>query len=90
MIWHATGRARDAAAPDGASPWLRAARDGPGDPRIAAASVACFEAAETALGRLGAPEGVHQAVTAFAERYVWRHRCPADDQLDQAHGRRCP
>src|SRR5580693_2354581 len=36
-------------------PWLRAARSGPGDPLIGRASRQCFEAADAALGRSGAP-----------------------------------
>jgi len=46
--------------------------------------VKCFEAAEPALARLGAPATVREAVAAFAERYVTRYRCPADDRLDEA------
>jgi len=46
--------------------------------------VACFEAAEPALARLGAPSPVREAVAAFADRYVTRYRCPADDRLDEA------
>jgi len=64
-----------------ASPWLRAARHGPADAAIGRASRACFEAADAALGRAGAPAGIRQAVAAFAERYVQSGRCPADDVL---------
>jgi glutamate--cysteine ligase len=71
---------------DGESPWLRAARQGPEDAGIAAASTRCFEAADSALGRLGAPEGIRRAVTDFTERHVVRGRCPADDRLDEARG----
>ncbi len=70
--------------PDG-SPWLRAARHGPADPGLGRAGQLCFEAADAALGRLGAPAGVRQAVAAFADRYVSRRRCPADDELSQFH-----
>jgi glutamate--cysteine ligase len=66
-----------------ADPWLRAARYGPADPWISQASRACFDAAEAALGRLGAPEPLRQAVGDFAERYVRRDRCPADDLLEE-------
>jgi glutamate--cysteine ligase len=69
---------------DCGSPWEWAARHGPTDPLIGDVSVTCFEAAEAALGRLGAPAGVKDAVTSFAERYVARYRCPADDRLDEA------
>ena len=64
-----------------ASPWLRAARHGPADPGIDRASRACFEAADAALGRAGAPGRIRQAVAAFTERYVLKGRCPADDRL---------
>jgi glutamate--cysteine ligase len=66
-----------------ASPWLRAARDGPADPSFARAIRACFEAADTALSRSAANEvRIRQAVADYAERYVTRNRCPADDRLD--------
>jgi ergothioneine biosynthesis glutamate--cysteine ligase EgtA len=68
-------------APDG-NPWLRAARDGPADPVIARASRQCFEAADAALGRAGIPADIRRRVAEFAERYVTRRRCPADDQLE--------
>jgi glutamate--cysteine ligase len=69
---------------DCGSPWEWAARHGPTDPLIGDVSVTCFEAAEAALGRLAAPAAVKDAVTGFAERYVARYRCPADDRLDEA------
>jgi glutamate--cysteine ligase len=73
-----------------ASPWWLAARHGPAHPALAAASRRCFAAAEAALARAGGPADVRQAVTAFAERYVNRDRCPADDLLDQVRaGRGC-
>jgi glutamate--cysteine ligase len=71
-----------------ASPWWLAARHGPAHPALAAASRRCFAAAEAALARAGRPTAVRQAVTAFAERYVNRDRCPADDLLDQARAGR--
>ena len=64
------------------NPWRRAARDGPADPVIARASQRCFEAADAALGRAGAPADIRDRVAEFAERYVTRRRCPADDQLE--------
>ena len=67
----------------GGSPWLRAARYGPADAQLGVAAERCFEAAVAALGRLGVPGPVRQAVDSFAARYVARRRCPADDQLDQ-------
>ena len=63
---------------------VAAARHGPTDPIIGDVSVTCFEAAEAALGRLAAPRHVMDAVSTFAERYVARYRCPADDRLDEA------
>jgi glutamate--cysteine ligase len=65
-----------------ADPWLRAAEHGPADAGIDRASRACFEAADAALGRARAPAGIRHAVAAFAERYVLRGRCPADDTLN--------
>ena len=55
---------------------------GPADPVIARASEQCFETAEAALMRSGAPAAIRQAVTGFTEQYVQKDRCPADDQLD--------
>jgi glutamate--cysteine ligase len=68
--------------PDAQDPWLRAAQCGPADPAIGQAAKHCFEAAGSALARLGAPAAVRRAVTDFTERYVLKDRCPADDQLD--------
>jgi glutamate--cysteine ligase len=64
-------------------PWLRAARSGPADPLIGQASRQCFEAADAALARSGAPAPIRQAVAGFTERYVLKDRCPADDQLEE-------
>jgi len=74
--------------PNGTSvgnPWLRAAREGPVDPEIARASQQCFEAADAALCRAGAPADIRHSVAEFTERYVLRRRCPADDQLEGMH-----
>jgi glutamate--cysteine ligase len=70
--------------PGGTSPWLRAARHGLADRAIAAASHRCFAAAEAGLARAGVPARIRAAVSEFAERYVGRDRCPADDRLDEA------
>jgi ergothioneine biosynthesis glutamate--cysteine ligase EgtA len=67
----------------GGDPWLRAARDGPGDPAIARAARACFAAATSALRRRAAPASLIHAVDDFVERYVGRSRCPADDLLEE-------
>jgi glutamate--cysteine ligase len=91
-VWHASatapsrrgaagGRYRARAA---ASPWLRAARLGPADDGLARAGRACFEAADAALSRSGAPAAVRAQVADFAERYVLRGRCPADDMLEES------
>ena len=64
------------------SPWLRAARLGLADPVLARAAQECFDAAEASLSRSKAPPPVRAAVAAFAEQYVRRGRCPADDILD--------
>jgi glutamate--cysteine ligase len=78
-VWAGNGQGRPSGTGD---PWLRAARSGPGDPHISRASRQCFEAADAALGRAGAPTPIRQAVADFTERYVLQDRCPADDQLD--------
>jgi glutamate--cysteine ligase len=89
-IWHRPAGPDRRADPGTASPWLRAARHGPADRRISAASRRCFEAAEAALGRSGAPGPIRQAVTAYTERYVDRDRCPADDLLEEAYAGQPP
>lgn len=66
--------------------WLRAARRGLADPALRRAAQACFAAAQAALARLDAPPEVRSAVAEFAERYVARGRCPADDLLDAVSG----
>jgi ergothioneine biosynthesis glutamate--cysteine ligase EgtA len=79
--------ATEALCPDGRplpsdGTWRRAARTGPADPEIGKAVRACFLAAESALARSAAPVALRTAVSAFAERYAERGRCPAHDQLD--------
>jgi ergothioneine biosynthesis glutamate--cysteine ligase EgtA len=64
------------------SPWLRAARLGPGDPAISRAARECLDAAQAALARARAPQEIADQVADFAERYVDRGRCPADDVLE--------
>jgi glutamate--cysteine ligase len=70
--------------------WLRAARFGLEDPQLATAARKCFAAADEALGRLGAPAEVRDAVAAFTNRYVLPGRCPADDLLDEVRGAESP
>jgi glutamate--cysteine ligase len=84
-VWAQYGDAEDVIGSMG--PWLRAARWGPADPTISRASKQCFEAAEAALSRSGAPAPIRQAVADFTERYVLKDRCPADDQLEELHDR---
>ncbi|WP_377272446.1 ergothioneine biosynthesis glutamate--cysteine ligase EgtA [Peterkaempfera sp. SMS 1(5)a] len=67
--------------------WTRASTLAVADPHLRRAAVACFDAADRALPRLGAPEGLRKAVAAFADRYPAGGRCPADDQLDALAGR---
>jgi glutamate--cysteine ligase len=77
------GHHPDTGAPQ--NPWLRAARNGPADPVLARAGQQCFEAADAALGRAGVPAEIRGRVAEFADRYVTRRRCPADDQLEGMH-----
>ena len=66
--------------------WGEAAAHGLGHPGLASAARTCFAAALDALPRLGVDPG---PTAAFADRYVDRGRCPADDVLDAwAAGRR--
>lgn len=76
--------ARDACAPI-AGHWRSAARHGLADPALAAAARVCFGLALGALPRLGAADLV-PAVAAYAERYVFVGRCPADDLLLRGAG----
>jgi len=62
--------------------WVEASQDGLADPRLAAAARACFQAALDGLGRMGVSRGLVDVVSDFADRYVERGRCPADDRLD--------
>ncbi len=78
----AGGAGAGAADPDG--PWLRAARLGPADPLMAAASRECFAVAGEALDRAGVPRDITEAVDAFRDVYVSKDRCPADDLLEEA------
>lgn len=67
--------------------WTRAARDGLGDPALAAAARSCFLAAYGALARQGVRRELRDTVATYTERYVLRGRCPADDVLDRATAR---
>lgn len=59
--------------------WREAARDALTDPALADAARACFAAARAALPRLGAGTALLSLVDEYAERYVERGRCPADE-----------
>ncbi len=83
-LWHKTGIAAVRNGDPDLDPWLRAARHGPQDAALNRASRACFEAADAALSRASVPAGIRHAVAAFAERYVLRGRCPADDRLKES------
>jgi glutamate--cysteine ligase len=63
--------------------WTGAARHGLADPELREVAAVCFTAALEALPRLGAGTAVTDAVGEFADRYVSRGRCPADDLLDR-------
>ncbi|WP_441248995.1 ergothioneine biosynthesis glutamate--cysteine ligase EgtA [Kitasatospora sp. McL0602] len=62
--------------------WRRAATLALTDPQLRRATLACFGAADQALGRRPGAQRLRTALTDFAERYPARGRCPADDQLD--------
>jgi ergothioneine biosynthesis glutamate--cysteine ligase EgtA len=66
----------------GAELWERAARLALSAPELRKAALTCFAAADKALADLDGGGRVRQAVSTFAERYVVRGRCPADDRLD--------
>ncbi|WPO69537.1 MULTISPECIES: ergothioneine biosynthesis glutamate--cysteine ligase EgtA [unclassified Streptomyces] len=62
--------------------WLDAARHGLADAELREAAAVCFAAAADALPRMGADASTRDAVATYADRYVARGRCPADDLLD--------
>ncbi|MFF2026495.1 ergothioneine biosynthesis glutamate--cysteine ligase EgtA [Streptomyces sp. NPDC058171] len=74
-------RTRGAPAP-GSELWLTAARAGLTDQELREAAVTCFDAALAALPRLGASARVEAAVAAYADRYVFQGRSPADDLIE--------
>lgn len=79
----AAGMAADEATGSTAGRWSDAAQVGLSDPGLARSADCCFVAALDALPRLNASAGVRDAVGAYAERYIERRRCPADDRLDE-------
>jgi glutamate--cysteine ligase len=64
--------------------WLDAARWGLEHPALATAATECFEAAMAGAARVGADAASIGALSTYFERYVARHRCPADDRLFEA------
>ncbi|MEV7771275.1 ergothioneine biosynthesis glutamate--cysteine ligase EgtA [Kitasatospora sp. NPDC086791] len=72
----------DGPRPPRSGAWRRAATLAVADPELRRAALACFAAADAALGRLPGAGWLRTAVAEFAERYPARGRCPADDQLD--------
>ncbi len=63
-------------------PMTAAARDGLADPVLAAAGLACAEAALGALERLDADAGTRSRVESFVEQYPARGRSPSDQRID--------
>ena len=62
--------------------WPAAAHRALADPLIARAARSCFAAALDALPRIGAGAATQSQCAAYADRFVDRGRCPADDLLD--------
>jgi glutamate--cysteine ligase len=78
----AADTARAALEPLTADPGVigRAMRDGLSDPALAQTALDCFEAALNSCAEAGIGD-VRGELEGFAERYVERGRCPADDTL---------
>ena len=70
--------------------WREAARDALADPALARCVRALFDAALAALPRLGAPGELTGLVSEYADRYVNRGRCPADDPAALVEEETCP
>jgi glutamate--cysteine ligase len=62
-----------------ADQWSVAAREGLADPGLHAAARQCFEAALAGLARMRCSDALVTLVERFADEYVDRGRCPADD-----------
>lgn len=62
-----------------------AARHGLAHPGLAHSARSCFQAALSALPRLGVDGRTISAAADFNDRFVARGRCPADDLLDRWH-----
>jgi hypothetical protein len=63
--------------------WREAAQCGPAHPELARAAETCFDAVLAACGRLEVDEPTADLVARYRDLYVARHRCPADDRLDE-------
>ena len=77
------GAIADAATAATAGRWMVAAGAGLTDVRLAAAAVRCFDAALAALDRRGVDRSLRELCAAYADRFVRRRRCPADELLEQ-------
>lgn len=73
---------RARASKTGVSPWKRAARYGTADRLMGLAATQCFEVALSSLSRAGVTHDVGNLVQKFADMYVSRNRCPADDVIE--------
>jgi glutamate--cysteine ligase len=62
--------------------WLEAAQSGLGHPTVAAAARRAFTAAAEVLDDSPSQRHLADVVRDYAERYVLRGRCPADDALE--------
>jgi glutamate--cysteine ligase len=74
--------AEEAARPTSAL-WCEAARVGLGHPALAASAARCVTSALEALDRLGVDRTTSRQCAGYADRYVFRGRCPADDWPEQ-------
>jgi glutamate--cysteine ligase len=70
----------------GVSPWVSAARDGVTDPLIRQLTVKCFDVALSSLSRVSGTGDIRNVVERFADTYVYRGRCPADDLMENFCG----
>jgi glutamate--cysteine ligase len=61
---------------------MTAAGRGLSSPLIGKAAARCFEVSMAALRRMTVPQSVTAAVESFADSYVYRGRCPADDLIE--------
>jgi len=76
------GAAAERAVAGTAHLWVEAARNGLASPELAASAAACFDAALAGLAHTPGADGLADLVAAYADRWVRRGRCPADDHLE--------